>query len=114
MFDGLAKSLNAQSVDVERSSRLHRRTFTSRRNPWKFFFPVVHARPYIEKYHLRFAVYFPRELPDLPDKPPSPVCSKNTRYSLRWPVHGTYACRNVVFEPVGTSVSLNKAHADSA
>ncbi|WP_214281490.1 hypothetical protein, partial [Escherichia coli] len=41
-------------------------------------------------------------------------CLKNNQPPLKWPVHGTYACRNVVFEPVGTRVSIKKAHADSA
>jgi hypothetical protein len=72
LLDGLAKSFYAQSVDLEHSPQFCRLTFKSSPRSLEILLPVVHARPYIEKYHPSFAVNFLRALADFPEKRPSP------------------------------------------
>ena len=78
-------------------------------------FRDVSLRPYIQKLLKKIGSFlgclfsairkFPRLFPDPPDSPAR---------RLKWLFRGIIACRNGVFEPVGTFVLFGKSHADSA
>jgi hypothetical protein len=105
---------------------------------WSFVRCKVHARAVgypgvgpTPAYHHRFSTLLHSPASDRISEiyPPGPlfqVCfilpsferflRGRTKTPLRgkWPVHGIFACRNGVFEPMGTHVLFQRHHADSA